>query len=114
MYETVLLTTKAVNIFAKYNVDKYLSAFGLSISPKYRGRGIAKYILKARAPLCKAIGVKLTSTVFTAIASQKPAESADFVVDYEIAYEELSKLGPTYHFPGIPQKFIKLMSLPID
>lgn len=37
-----------VNIFEKYNVDKYLSAFGLSVGRKYRGCGIAANILKAR------------------------------------------------------------------
>lgn len=58
MNETVFLTIQAVDIFTKYNVDKYLSAFGLSIAPKYRGRGIAKYILRARVPLCKEVGIK--------------------------------------------------------
>ncbi len=37
-----------VNIYKKYDVDKYLGAFGLSVGRKYRGLGISVNILKAR------------------------------------------------------------------
>lgn len=43
-----MIVTDTVDVFKKYNIDKYMSAFGLSVSPKYRGRGIAEQILRAR------------------------------------------------------------------
>lgn len=36
------------DIFEHYEVDRYLSAFGLSVMPWYRGRGIALKLLEAR------------------------------------------------------------------
>lgn len=62
-----------------------MTAFGLSVKSKYRGRGIGENILKARIPLGKAIGVNVTSTIFSAIASQKAAFKAGFQLSYEIS-----------------------------
>lgn len=67
-----------------YNIDKYLSALGLVVSPKYRGRSVSSEILKARFPLCKALNIKVTSTVFTGPISQKAASRAGFVESYSI------------------------------
>ncbi|EDS42761.1 conserved hypothetical protein [Culex quinquefasciatus] len=54
--------TDNFDLFGHYGVDKYLAAFGLSVNRRYRGRGIATDILKARVQLCKAFGIKLTTT----------------------------------------------------
>lgn len=62
--------SKGPNVKDLYGVDKHVGAFGLSVDPKYRGRGIATEILKARAPMCKAVGIGLTSNIFTGEASQ--------------------------------------------
>lgn len=37
-----------VNIFEKYNVDKYLGCICLSVSPSYRGLNIGQRFLEAR------------------------------------------------------------------
>ncbi|GBP87833.1 hypothetical protein EVAR_68737_1 [Eumeta japonica] len=65
-------------------------------------------------PLCKALGVRVTATVFTAAASQIVAEKAGFQVLYEITYEELAMKG--FRFPGITgnTKCSKLMALVIE
>lgn len=60
--------------------------YGLSVHTKYRGRGIGEYILRARIPLGKAIGVSLTSGGFSAIASQKLAARAGFECNIEMTY----------------------------
>lgn len=75
---------KNFNFFETYNVDQYMSEFGLSVARKYRGRGIGEFILKARIPLGKAIGIKLTNTVFTSTASQIQADRAGFELNFEI------------------------------
>lgn len=41
---------------------------------KYRGRGIATEMLKARRPFLEALGLKVTSTAFTGIGTQKAAK----------------------------------------
>jgi GNAT superfamily N-acetyltransferase len=105
---------KQFNVFDHYKVDAYLGAMGLSVLPKYRGRNIGAQILKARVPLCKAIGVKLTTTVFTAIASQVLAKKVGFEDNYEETYEDMAKLGPHLTFHGINSKSCKLASLRIE
>uniref|UniRef100_A0A182LT41 N-acetyltransferase domain-containing protein n=1 Tax=Anopheles culicifacies TaxID=139723 RepID=A0A182LT41_9DIPT len=76
--------TDTVNLFERYGVDKYLTAYGLSVNNRYRGRGIATEILKARRPICQAFGLRLTSTNFTAIGSQIPAAKIGFQTDLEM------------------------------
>ncbi|XP_052891624.1 uncharacterized protein LOC128299647 [Anopheles moucheti] len=106
--------TDTVNLFERYGVDRYLTAYGLSVNSRYRGRGIATEILKARRPICRAFGLRLTSTNFTAIGSQIPAAKIGFQTDLEMKYDEFVKVNPTYTFEGIKSKSLKLMSLPIE
>lgn len=116
-------TWKAVHEFALINFnlfDRYktansiLIAYGLSVSKDYRRRGIATEILRARIPLCKALEIPVTSTVFTAIGSQKPAQKIGFQVDFEINYDELSKFHDEFNFNDLGTSSLKIMSLVID
>uniref|UniRef100_A0A336LW64 CSON004142 protein n=1 Tax=Culicoides sonorensis TaxID=179676 RepID=A0A336LW64_CULSO len=112
VYNGLMYVFKRVDPFEKYNVDKYLTALGLSVDTKYRGRGIATEILKARVPLCKAMNIPLTTTVFTGDASQKCAIKAGFQFDAEVEYAELCRLG--YDFSRAKPKSLKTMSLVIE
>lgn len=103
------------NLFNKYKfADKILIAYGLAVSKDHRQRGIATEILRARIPLCRAMKIPLTSTVFTAIGSQKPAEKIGFQVDYEITYEKLSNIHEEFNLENLDTSSLKLMSLAID
>ncbi|XP_058456539.1 uncharacterized protein LOC131433932 [Malaya genurostris] len=109
----------AVDYFYKHSQDSVLfdtvlSALGLSVSPKYRGRGIATEILRARVPLCRAVGLKQTTTIFTAPASQVAAAKVGFKETLVMRYEELAQLDPRFHFPGTENTYCKSMSLMID
>lgn len=84
IYGTELFIFNKFNCFENYNVDKFICAFGVSVQPKYNGRKIGGEIFKARLPLGSAVGAKLTSTVFTATASQKLAVNVGFKMNYEI------------------------------
>ncbi|XP_058454588.1 uncharacterized protein LOC131432368 [Malaya genurostris] len=64
MYDCYVGLLKQSDIFGRYGVDHYLSAWGLSVHPKYRGRGVATELLRARIPLCRAMGLRLTVTLF--------------------------------------------------
>jgi RimJ/RimL family protein N-acetyltransferase len=72
------------NVFQQYNVDEYLIAYGLCVDSTYRGRGVATEMLKARRPLLKALGLKVTTTAFTGIGSQKAAEKAGYEENFVI------------------------------
>jgi RimJ/RimL family protein N-acetyltransferase len=61
------------DIMGKFNVERYLSAYGLCINSAYRRRGIATEMLRARVPYLKAFGLKVTATAFTGTGSQKAA-----------------------------------------
>ncbi|XP_068622310.1 arylalkylamine N-acetyltransferase-like 2 [Battus philenor] len=114
LFGAVDLVGRSVNIFERYGVDKYLNAYGLVVAPEWRGCHIGKEILKARIPICKALGIKVTATVFTAAASQAVAKKAGFVDLFEITYEELAQKG--FVFPGVEKdtKSSKLMALTIN
>ncbi|KAJ6638871.1 hypothetical protein Bhyg_11609 [Pseudolycoriella hygida] len=86
------------DIFEHYQVDHYLSEYGLSVVPKYRRRGIALKLLEARKQLCKACGIKLTSTIFSSTESQRLAEKAGFEKNFEISYKELAEKRSNYTF----------------
>ncbi|XP_050087350.1 uncharacterized protein LOC126572241 [Anopheles aquasalis] len=106
--------SEVVDLYERYGVDKYLTAYGLTVSKRFRGLGIATEMLKARVPICRAFGVKLSSTNFTAIGSQIPAAKVGFKTDLEMPCNEFVKVNPTYTLDGIKSKSLKLMSLVID
>ncbi|KAL4712177.1 hypothetical protein ACJJTC_011038 [Scirpophaga incertulas] len=114
LFGAVDFVSRAVDVYQHYGVDQYLTAYGLVVPPSWRGCKIGKEILLARIPLCKALGIKATVTVFTASASQAVAMKAGFEVIYQISYEELAKKG--FIFPNIEKdtKYSKLMGLAID
>lgn len=85
MFSIMDYTMKQFNIFEKFNVTDYLSAYGLCVNPEYTGRGIATELLKARVPLLKALGLKVTSTLFTSIGAQKAALKAGYQEDFVIS-----------------------------
>lgn len=87
MFESIAYTFEECNIFEKYNVEKFLVAYGLVVNRNYRGRGIATEMLKARIPLMNEIGIEVTSTCFSVIGSQKAAANAGYVEDYVISYD---------------------------
>lgn len=66
-------TMKKVQVFEKFNVDQYLSGYGLVVRREFRFRGIATEMIKARVPFMKNLGLKVTATAFTALGSQKAA-----------------------------------------
>lgn len=48
IFGTLAYVSSKVDVMEKYNVDKYITAYGLSVTPRHRGRGIAFEMLKAR------------------------------------------------------------------
>ncbi|XP_077299189.1 uncharacterized protein LOC143920257 isoform X2 [Arctopsyche grandis] len=97
--------------FEKYNVEEYLGAFGLCVHPDFRGLNISTEILRARIPLLKAFRLSVSSTDFTAIASQKSAYKAGFKVDASVSYEDIRK-ATGFQFKNCI--YCKMMTLVIE
>jgi GNAT superfamily N-acetyltransferase len=121
------------NVFQRYNVEEYLIAYGLCVDTSYRGCGVATEMLKARAPMLKALGLTVTTTAFTGVGSQKAAEKAGYEENFVITwadqlycsqfckfkllkffffrYDDLFKVNEDFYFPGISATHFKTMSL---
>lgn len=72
------------SVYKHFNVREYLIAYGLCVDTMYRARGIATEMLKARAPLLKALQLQVTTTAFTGIGSQKAALKAGYEENFVI------------------------------
>ncbi|KOB66754.1 putative leucine rich repeat containing 34 [Operophtera brumata] len=96
-----------------YEIDEVLYA-AYYPNPADRNKHLYYCEMNFGIPLCKALGLKVTATVFTAGASQAVAKKAGFEDLYEITYEELAQKG--FIFPGIEKdtKTSKLMALIIE
>ncbi|XP_055537814.1 uncharacterized protein LOC129725722 [Wyeomyia smithii] len=106
--------TDTVDLFGRYGVQEYLTDYGMAVHREYRGKGICREMLRARIPLCKTFGLRLTSTNFTNLGAQAVAAKLGYRCDLEMSYDELAKRGPLFSYPGISAKSTKVMSLVID
>lgn len=98
LYDAKKFIEEAFNIMDDYDVDRYMFTAGLCVHKKHRCKGIATEILKARAPLMKAIGVNVTASIFSTIGAQNAASSAGFTHHFSIQYEDLEKLFSGMNF----------------
>ncbi|XP_053698420.1 uncharacterized protein LOC128745385 [Sabethes cyaneus] len=90
---TVYMTNEA-KLFERYqHANRFLSAWGLSVHPRYRGRGIATEILKARIAICRAFGLQLSATVFSHPGSQVPASKVGFRDVFAVKFTDLARKG---------------------
>jgi GNAT superfamily N-acetyltransferase len=76
---------KQFNVFEKFDVNEYLIAYGLCVDDSYRGRGIATEMLKSRRSMLEDLGLRVTTTAFTGIGSQKAALKADYQENFVIS-----------------------------
>jgi GNAT superfamily N-acetyltransferase len=97
-----------------YKVDSYLYGVGLVVDPMYRGRGIATEILKTRIPFLKALDLTVTTTIFSAIGSQKSALAANFEENYSVSFDELQEKFPLLDLSHRNTSHCKTMSLKIS
>lgn len=103
--------TEKGKLFETHRVDRFLSAWGLSVHPDFRGLGIATEILRVRVPVCQAFGVRLSATVFSHPGSQVPAAKVGFRDAVVERFEDLALRG--FSFP-VSVEFNKLMTLTVE
>nr|CAD7412220.1 unnamed protein product [Timema poppensis] len=95
--------------FHKFGVSEYMTAMGLSVAKEFQGQGLGLELLKARSEVGRAVGLRLTVTVFTAIESQVLADRAGFQLLGEIAYQEY-KVDGKIVYPDVTVRSAKLMA----
>ncbi|CAB3385898.1 Hypothetical predicted protein [Cloeon dipterum] len=78
-----------VDCFKEYGVDVYMDAAGLSVHKEHRGRKLGEALLKARFQMCWTLGIKVTKTVFTSVASQITAFRCNMEKVKEIEYKDI-------------------------
>lgn len=82
----------------RYGIDRALFAAGLCVVKKFRGNGFARKILAARAPLLKALGLEVTTAIFSTAMAQKAALNAGYEELAAVTYEELASVFPEMNF----------------
>ncbi|GBP66270.1 hypothetical protein EVAR_41065_1 [Eumeta japonica] len=100
------------DVFKELNVDKVLNGAGLLVVPQWRGKGLGKKLLHAREPMCRALNIRATSTVFTGPASQREAQHCGFETLLTLTREQLDRAG--LRFPISPDYVLKLMAKKYD
>lgn len=91
-----------------FNVGKYLGAIGLCVNRKYRSRGIATEMLKARIGVMQSLNLSLTACTFTSLGAQKAAKRAGYQDIYIKSYEEINKTFTHFDFTKVSSKFFKI------
>ncbi|XP_070498830.1 uncharacterized protein [Chironomus tepperi] len=116
IFDFLNYTSEVSDIYSAYNVNQYLTAYGLCVNRKYRGQGIATEMLKARIPYLKKMGLSVTSTAFTAIGSQVAAKKAGYIDFYVKSYEEIKDIDPRFDFRNnsTSTKDFKIMVITAD
>lgn len=109
--EALKFIEDSFNVYEHYGVDRVMLAAGLCVDKKFRRKGIATQILKAREGVLKAIGVKVTSTIFSTVGGQKAALAAGYDENFSVNYEELDKILPSLNFSHGYGTSCKVLSL---
>lgn len=108
--DAIIEASKKAQVYEKYGVDRYISAFGLSVHPSYRGSALGGHLLRARVDIGREYKIPLTSTAFTSPISQKLAERCGYETLLELKYEDLVDEKGNPQYPGIESKSVKIMA----
>lgn len=111
-YGLVVDEAISADVCGKYGVDSYLSAYGMCVSRRYRNRGIATEMLKARGSVLNLIGLKVTATIFTVHGTQKAALNAGWEDVHVRSYVDINKQYPDFDFSKIIVENSKIMAWP--
>jgi hypothetical protein len=80
----------------------------------YRYRGIGTEFFKAREPVMRAFGLKVTSTICTALGSQKAAANANHKLMLSVDWSEMAKAHPNFDFSKSISKSVNIYDYKIE
>jgi GNAT superfamily N-acetyltransferase len=103
-----------VNMFEKYGVTEFLSAFGLYVHPDFRGQGLGTEILRTRTDLGKALGLKVTMSFFTTNQGQRAAQKAGMELLADVPYSVFKTEDGKEVYINMNPKTLKIMAMRTD
>lgn len=103
-----------VNVFEKYGVTEFLSAFGLYVHPDFRGQGLGTEILRTRTNIGKALGLKVTMSFFTTNQGQRAAKKAGMELLADIPYAIFKTEDGKEVYTNMNPKTMKIMAMRLD
>ncbi|KAK7868721.1 hypothetical protein R5R35_008242 [Gryllus longicercus] len=103
-----------VDLFARFGVEAFLNALGLSVAPAFRRQGLGRELLAAREPLLRALGLRLTIAVFTGPAAQKASARAGYVVLAQQRFVDCKDDDGREVFPDVPWEVFQLKAKYIE
>lgn len=86
LHDCISYVKKSYDVFKHHDVDYYISGTALAIHPDYKNHGIATEMLKSRLNIMEIFHLKLSSTRFSSIGSQKAAIRCGYQEDYTIRF----------------------------
>lgn len=101
------------DVMNRFGIDKALFAAGLCVVKKFRENGFAGRILAARAPLLNAIGLQVTTAIFSTVNAQKAATNAGYEELCSIPYVELGAVFPEMDFQFACPGTARVMALKV-
>jgi len=100
-----------VNVFERYGVTEFLSAFGLYVHPDFRGQGLGTEILRTRTNIGKALGLKVTMSFFSTTQGQQAAEKAGMELLAEVPYTVFKTEDGREVYTNMNPKTLKIMAM---
>lgn len=85
-----------VNLFEKYNVDLLFEIMFLGVLPEYGGNGIGYELCKYSISLARQLDLKLVTSLFTGLYSQKIGKKLGFNVIIEESFNNFSFNDKTF------------------
>ncbi|XP_024945442.1 uncharacterized protein LOC107272393 [Cephus cinctus] len=106
----VMNATAETNVLDHYKVDKYISALGLVLIPRFRGYSLGGHILGVRNDIGQEYKIPVTETAFTGTASQILAQRNGFEVLLVKKYSEAYDSDGQLLFPNVDCECAKMMA----
>ncbi|XP_011056693.1 PREDICTED: uncharacterized protein LOC105147407 isoform X2 [Acromyrmex echinatior] len=96
-------------IYEHYEVDKYITGFGVSVNPDYRRYGLGKELLKVRDFIGSTYGVPATVITFTSIISEKLIAGMEYEELFSKNFADIVDKDGKEYYPNINSKTYKIM-----
>ncbi|XP_073983353.1 uncharacterized protein [Rhodnius prolixus] len=107
--KAVMNLTEIGNVYKTYDLDSYLTAYGLSVHSDYHGYNIGLRLLETREVLCQELGLKATATVFSNKVAQYLAAKAGYRTLAEQSFQTM-EIDGQIAYPGVDGS-LKLMGI---
>uniref|UniRef100_A0A1B6CV67 aralkylamine N-acetyltransferase n=1 Tax=Clastoptera arizonana TaxID=38151 RepID=A0A1B6CV67_9HEMI len=101
---------QSLDLFSKYNVDRILEGRILSVDSAYRGKGLAKQLVKRTEDIARTNNFKLVKYDTTGLFSQRICSVDNYETIYELKYTDyVNESGDPIFIVPAPHEYLKIM-----